>query len=97
MSAKHTPGPWRKQYEFGFYNIEADAHDEPGKTHLVAAAVSERDVPILLAAPELLAELKKFTRAMAACMDWPDTTSSMVKLAKIAESARTIIAKVEGQ
>lgn len=58
MSDQHTPGPWRKKYEYGAYNIEADAPREPGKTHLVAAAVSDRDVPILLAAPDLLEALQ---------------------------------------
>lgn len=57
MSAQHTPGPWKKEYDCGFYNIEAPAPDEPGKTFLVACSVSERDLPLILAAPELLEAL----------------------------------------
>jgi hypothetical protein len=57
MSTKHTPGPWHKEYDYGAYNIEAPAPGEPEKTFLVACAVSDRDVSIILAAPELLEAL----------------------------------------
>lgn len=84
MSAQHTPGPWRKEYDYGAYNIEADAPGEPGKTFLVAAGVSLRDVPILLAAPDLLAALQGVVRVADRATDEFD-------------AARAAIAKATGQ
>ncbi len=45
---------------------------------------------------ELLAALVKFSDAMKGCGDWPDTSSSMLRLAEISDTARAAIAKVKG-
>lgn len=90
MSAQHTPGPWRKEYDYGAYNIEADAPGEPGKTFLVAAGVSLRDVPILLAAPDLL-------EALLTARDHIDMDALEVSHCKDAQRIREAIAKATGQ
>lgn len=61
----HTPAPWTRGYMDGAATIEADSPTEPGSTFIVAMQVSERDAPLLLAAPELL----KACRMVVACGD----------------------------
>lgn len=68
MIEQHTPGPWHKEYDCGAYNIEAPAPGEPGKTFLVACAVSDRDLPIILNAPELLAAAREAAAALDALL-----------------------------
>jgi hypothetical protein len=63
MMIKHTPGPWWKSYDWGSLTIEATSPTEPGKAFVVASAISERDLPLLLAAPELLAALQELRYA----------------------------------
>lgn len=77
--SKHTPGPWKM---FGDELYGADGTR-------IAEAVSERDAPILRAAPGLLAALKELVQMDDDCQyvdEWsPD----------VWERARAAIAKAE--
>ena len=45
---------------------------------------------------ELLALVNEFAGAMQECYDWPDTSSSQEKLARIAEKSRNYISETKG-
>lgn len=90
MSEKHTQTKAQRLAEIQEREWPAPSPKEREQTAAELRRLHEAN-------QELLTELKKFTNAMTACMDWPDTTGSMLRLVTLAESARAAITKVEGQ
>ena len=87
----HTPGPWSIEYEDAdgeLYEdgVRVDSHDGP-----VAFNVIDCSAPLIAAAPELLAALKRLLPLWEESIGWEEDYMDM------ADGARAAIAKAEGK
>ena len=83
MSA-HTPGPWQASKSGDWWNIEST---DRNVLNPVAMVGHERDVSVLLAAPDMLAVLERVERAMTSGMNsdtgnWMDDVRRTIALAE---------------
>ncbi len=89
---KHTPGPWRYEYEPG-YNGELIAANET----IIAEFISEPRPPnarLIAAAPDLLEALQRISLAKP---DQLDHSIDVAIIERCANVARAAIAKATGE
>ena len=92
MNTKHTSGPWTAHPQHdarGQFLIRGEHPDGDSTRIVVASRICSRDVPVILAAPDLLAALE----AMEEAAPPPKT----IRQADAMNAARAAIAKATGR
>ena len=64
--------------------------------HGLVSAVGYELIELTTQRDELLSLVEEFATEMQECYDWPDTSSSQEKLARIAEKSRNYISETKG-
>ncbi len=105
MNAKHTPGPWRAGKDYGAIvaNVPTDGpngadHVEAYGGYLVCESVARKNMPIIIAATDLLEAVKSARDVLATAIraNWEGATDDDVSNHVTIKRLDAAIAKATG-